>query len=173
MIHDHLWDHGPFVVRHGEVTLHKERRPWSDTTAMTRAVFTQVRAAVKRKTLLLLWWIEVEEDGGCGCKSPARLPQGCNRARTMYGVLVDGCGCREDPTRGKDEMGWFVCTILWLIRYCCLMWETEAGFWYCLAGRYQKMWSGMGMQLKWVWRFWCRVQQDSKIICMVLWFISW
>jgi hypothetical protein len=65
--------------------LHKERRPWSNTMVMTRAIFTQVRAAVKRKTLLLLWWIEWKKATGAGCKSPARWPWECSHARIMYG----------------------------------------------------------------------------------------
>jgi hypothetical protein len=44
--------------------------------AMTRAVFTQVRAAVKRKTLLLLWWIEVEEGDGCEVQVPGKVVVG-------------------------------------------------------------------------------------------------
>jgi hypothetical protein len=48
----------PLWFGRGEVALHKERRPWDSTAMMTLVVFTQVRAAEKRKTLVLLWWID-------------------------------------------------------------------------------------------------------------------
>jgi hypothetical protein len=39
--HDHLWGpSAPLWFGMGEVTLHKERRPWSNTKAMARAIFT-------------------------------------------------------------------------------------------------------------------------------------
>ena len=44
---------------------------------ITQAVFTQVRAAVRRKTLLLLWWIDGGKNGGeHNTLSLAGLPMG-------------------------------------------------------------------------------------------------
>jgi hypothetical protein len=54
------------------------------------AIFTQVWAAVRHKTLLLLWWIEVEDGYGCEVQIPGRVPQECHYAHTVYGVLVYG-----------------------------------------------------------------------------------
>ena len=48
----------------------KSRGVWNRTTEITRAVFTQGRAAVRRKTLLLLWCI----DGGNMVANVAHLP---------------------------------------------------------------------------------------------------
>ena len=62
--HDQLWGHEPWWFVKREITLHKERKPWGSTTMMTLVVFTQVRAAVKNKTLLLLlvdWMREHDE----------------------------------------------------------------------------------------------------------------
>ena len=65
---------GPFVVRQGEDALHKERRSW-DGTAMVKLVFcTQVRAAEKHKTLLLLWWIDGGTVKNARCSSLGRSP---------------------------------------------------------------------------------------------------
>ena len=52
------------------------------------AIFTQVRAAVRRKTLLLLWWIEVEGGDGCEVQVLDRVPRECNYAHTVYDALV-------------------------------------------------------------------------------------
>ena len=38
--------------------------------------FTQVRAALQRKTLLLLWWIALEEDKDVECSSSASVHRG-------------------------------------------------------------------------------------------------
>ena len=50
-------------------------------TEIARAIFTQVQAAVRRKTLLLLWWI----DGGkmvlSATRSPGRDASGRERLR--------------------------------------------------------------------------------------------
>ena len=51
------WTGRPLACSAGDVALHKEQ-----TSARQRAhkQFTQVRATARRKTLLMLWWI----DGG-------------------------------------------------------------------------------------------------------------
>ena len=51
---------GPLLVRQGDVALHKEQTSVGQHDRDHTGNFTQVRAAVRRKTLLLLWWI----DGG-------------------------------------------------------------------------------------------------------------
>ena len=51
---------GPLLVRQGGVALHKEQTSVGQHGRDHTRNFTQVRAAVRRKTLLLLWWI----DGG-------------------------------------------------------------------------------------------------------------
>ena len=54
-------------------------------TEITHAVFTQVRAAARRKTLLLLWWI----DGGMSVAMHGTLArQGLPRGRSDYAPLV-------------------------------------------------------------------------------------
>jgi hypothetical protein len=58
------------------------------------AIFTQVWAAVRRKTLLLLWWIEVEGGDGCEVQVPGRVPRECNCAHIVYDVLVYRSGSR-------------------------------------------------------------------------------
>ena len=40
--------------------MHKEQRSMRQHDRDHTGSFTQVRAAVRRKTLLLLWWIDVE-----------------------------------------------------------------------------------------------------------------
>ena len=55
--HDHLWDQdGPLLVRRGGVALHKEQRTARQHGMDHTGNLTQVRATVRRKTLLLLWW---------------------------------------------------------------------------------------------------------------------
>jgi hypothetical protein len=62
-------------------------------------IFTQVWAATRRKTLLLLWWIEVEEGDGREVQVPDKVPRECNCACTVYGGFgVAGCGNSESPT---------------------------------------------------------------------------
>ena len=51
---------GPLLVRQGDVAWHKEQTSVGQHDRDQAGIFTQVRAAVRRKTLLLLWWI----DGG-------------------------------------------------------------------------------------------------------------
>ena len=51
---------GPLLVRQGGVALHKEQTSVGQHGKNHTGNFTQVRAAARRKTLLLLWWI----DGG-------------------------------------------------------------------------------------------------------------
>ena len=46
------------LVRQGDVTLHKEQKDVVQHGGDHTSNFTQVRAAVRRKTLLLLWWID-------------------------------------------------------------------------------------------------------------------
>ena len=48
------------LVRQGGNTLHKEQTSVGQHDRDHTCYFTQVRAAVRRQTLLLLWWI----DGG-------------------------------------------------------------------------------------------------------------
>jgi hypothetical protein len=67
---------GPLWFSRGKDALHKERRARSSTTAITRAVFTQVRAAARRKTLLLLWWIDERTVVETQHSSPARSRPG-------------------------------------------------------------------------------------------------
>jgi hypothetical protein len=67
---------GPLWFGRGKGALHKERRARSSTTMITRAVFTQVRAALRRKTLLLLWWIDERTMVETQRSSPARSPRG-------------------------------------------------------------------------------------------------
>ena len=57
----HLWDQdGPLLVHQGGVVLHKEQTNARQHNRDHTGSFTQVRASVRHKTLLLLWWI----DGG-------------------------------------------------------------------------------------------------------------
>ena len=51
---------GPLLVRQGDVALHKEQTSMGQQGRDHTGSFTQVRAAARCKTLLLLWWI----DGG-------------------------------------------------------------------------------------------------------------
>ena len=51
---------GPLLVRQAGVALHKEQTCVVQHGRDHTGGFTQVRAATRRKTLLLLWWI----DGG-------------------------------------------------------------------------------------------------------------
>ena len=51
---------GPLLVRQEGVTLHKEQTSVGQHDRDHVGIFTQVRATVSRKTLLLVWWI----DGG-------------------------------------------------------------------------------------------------------------
>ena len=51
---------GPLLVRQRDVVLHEEQTSVGQHDRDHAGNFTQVRAAVRRKTLLLLWWI----DGG-------------------------------------------------------------------------------------------------------------
>ena len=50
----------PFGLVGGMGTLHKERRGVTQRIGDHAGNFTKVRAAARRKTLLLLWWIMVE-----------------------------------------------------------------------------------------------------------------
>jgi hypothetical protein len=59
----------------GEFASHKERRPWDSTAKVTQVVFTQVWAAVRRKTLLLLGWIDGRTVVNERLSIPARLPR--------------------------------------------------------------------------------------------------
>jgi hypothetical protein len=56
--------------------------------------FTQVWATARRKTLLLLWWIEVEDGDGCEVQVPGKVPRECHYARTMDDVVVYGSSLR-------------------------------------------------------------------------------
>ena len=53
--HGHLWDQdGPLLVRQGGAVLHKEQSDARQHNRDRTGSFTQVWAAVRRKTLLLL-----------------------------------------------------------------------------------------------------------------------
>ena len=51
---------GPLLVQQGDVMLHKEQTSVGRHDRDHTDSFTQVRAVVRRKTILLLWWT----DGG-------------------------------------------------------------------------------------------------------------
>ena len=72
----------PFWSGEGMGMLHKERRSATQHDRYHTGSFTQVRAAVRRKTLLLLWWIDVENAGECG----ALARQGCLGTRVTTRV---------------------------------------------------------------------------------------
>ena len=65
--------------------LHKERRSVAQHSRDHTSSFTQVRAAVRRKTLLLLWWIDGGKGGG-ECKALSR--QGCLREKVAMHVWI-------------------------------------------------------------------------------------
>ena len=66
----------PFWFGGGMGTLHKERRSVTQRARDRTGNFTQVPAAVRRKTLLLLWWIDGGKGGGGrNVLFPAGLPQ--------------------------------------------------------------------------------------------------
>ena len=46
------------LVRQGDVALHKEQTSMGQHDRDHAGIFTQVRTVVRRKTLLLLWWID-------------------------------------------------------------------------------------------------------------------
>jgi hypothetical protein len=46
------------------------------------------------KTLLLLWWIEVEDGDGCVVHVPGKVPRECHSAHTVYDVVVHGPSSR-------------------------------------------------------------------------------
>ena len=65
---------GPLLVWRGDVTLHKEQTIVGQHGRDHTSNFTQVWAAMRRKTLLLLWWI----DGGrMVVERSTPAPQGC------------------------------------------------------------------------------------------------
>jgi hypothetical protein len=66
---------------------------------MTQAVITQVQAAVKHKTLLLLWWIEVEEGDGCGVQVPGKVASGVQPHTNNVWCV---CG-RVELVRGSNQ----------------------------------------------------------------------
>ena len=86
----------PFLVRRGDGTLHKERRSVRQHGRDHTGNFTQVRAVVRRKTLLLLWCI----DGGKMVVDVVHLPgkvalgrkwlraYECGRVRTLPTVAM-------------------------------------------------------------------------------------
>jgi len=61
----------PFWFGGGMALCTKSREMSHSMIEITQANFTQVRAAVRGKTLLLLWWIDGGKCGG-GRSSPAR-----------------------------------------------------------------------------------------------------
>ena len=74
---------GPLLVRRGDGTLHKEQKNVGQHDRDHAGNFTQVRAAVRRKTLLLLWWI----DGGRMVVERSTLArQGCLGARVAMRI---------------------------------------------------------------------------------------
>ena len=68
------------LVQQGDVTLHKEQTSVGQHDRDHTGSFTQVRAAVRRKTLLLLWWI----DGGKMVVVIASLPGRVASGRNGY-----------------------------------------------------------------------------------------
>ena len=64
--------------------MHKEQRPWSSTSEITLIIFTQVWAAGKRKTLLLLYWIGLEDTQQHATLKPDKVALG--RAATRVQV---------------------------------------------------------------------------------------
>src|SRR3954469_10032535 len=52
---EHLWGQSPFLVRRGAEVAQRADR--GDTHTHEQAIFTQLRAARMRKTLLLLVWL--------------------------------------------------------------------------------------------------------------------
>ena len=56
--------------------MHKEQKNVGQHDRDYAGNFTQVRAAVRRKTLLLLWWVEGRVSVGTRRSSPARSPRG-------------------------------------------------------------------------------------------------
>ena len=69
-----------FLVRRGDGTLHKEQRSVEQHGRDHEGNFTQVRAAMRRKTLLLLCWI----DGGKMVVVVACLPGRVASGRNGY-----------------------------------------------------------------------------------------
>ena len=68
---------GPLLVRQGDNALHKEQTSMGQHGRDQTGNFTEVRATVRRKSLLLLWWI----DGGRVVVERSTLAQqGCLRA---------------------------------------------------------------------------------------------
>ena len=65
------------LVRQGDVALHKEQTSMGQHGGDHAGNFTQVRAAVRRKTLLLLWWIVVEN----AALSPGKIASGREQLR--------------------------------------------------------------------------------------------
>ena len=73
----------PLAGSVGDVALHKEQTSVGQHGKDHAGIFTQVRAAVRRKTLLLLWWI----DGGKVVVEYSTLArQGQQWLRTYGGV---------------------------------------------------------------------------------------
>ena len=68
--HVHLCGHRLFVVRQGEEHIAQRAEGVEQQDIDHTGRFTQVRAAARHKTLLLLWWI----DGGKWWKSASLLP---------------------------------------------------------------------------------------------------
>jgi hypothetical protein len=84
---------GPLLVRQGDVALHKEQTSVGQHSRDHTGNFTQVWAAARRKTLLLLWWIEVEDDGvDARCKSKARCLGNYARTMDVYGGRLSASG---------------------------------------------------------------------------------
>ena len=77
----------PCLFSRGDVVLHKEQRNVVKRDSNLTGSFTQVRAVVRRKTLLLLWWI----DGGKMVMDVIRLPG--RVASGLQWLHVYGCVC--------------------------------------------------------------------------------
>jgi hypothetical protein len=65
----------PFVVQQGDGHI-AQRAEAAEQRGDHSSSFTQVRASLQPKTLLLLWWIDLEEHKDMERSSPARVPRG-------------------------------------------------------------------------------------------------
>ena len=70
----------PLLVRQGYVVLHKEQTSMGQHNRYYTGNFTQVGAAVRRKTLLLHWWI----DGGLRWRTRHSCQVGLPRGESGY-----------------------------------------------------------------------------------------
>ena len=93
----------PFWFGRGMARCTKSRGAWYSTPEITRAIFTQVRAAVRRKTLLLLWWIDGGKMVVVIVRLPGRVASGRNGYERMKYEGVDAL--TQGPNLSKVAMG--------------------------------------------------------------------